>query len=52
LTFGAQLVTVSAYSSEFNSHCSVTMWNSRTNYNIAGEYVTVQNCSLNRGEDV
>jgi hypothetical protein len=50
VTFGAQLETVTAYSSELNSHCSVTLWNS--DYNIAGEYVTVQNCSLNRGEDV
>jgi hypothetical protein len=30
----------------FNLHCSVTLWNSRTNFNTTGEYVTVQNCSL------
>jgi hypothetical protein len=37
---------------EFNQHCSITLRNSRTNFNTAGEYVTVQNCSLYRGEDV
>jgi hypothetical protein len=35
---------------EFNLHCSVTLWNARTSYNIAGEYVTVQNCFQYLGE--
>jgi hypothetical protein len=35
------------------SHCfSVSIGNWRRNFNTAGEYVTVQNCSLFRGESV
>jgi hypothetical protein len=33
VTFGAQRGAVTDY-------CSVTLWNSRTNFNKAGEYVT------------
>jgi hypothetical protein len=40
-------------SSEFNfTLFSLPIRNSRTNFNIAGEYVTVQNCSLFRGKYV
>jgi hypothetical protein len=40
-------------SSESNfSLFSVHIRNSKRNFNVAGEYVTVQNCSLFRREDV
>jgi hypothetical protein len=41
--------TMTSSCSEFNSHLSVTQL---TNFNIAGEYVTLQNCSLYRKEYV
>jgi hypothetical protein len=37
VTFGAQLGIVTGYNSEFKLHCSVTLWNSRMNFNIAGD---------------
>jgi hypothetical protein len=42
------LFLASEYSSELNLHFSVTLWNSRRNFNKAGEYVTVKNFSLIR----
>jgi hypothetical protein len=51
-TFGAERGTVTEYGSELNSHCSVTLRNLRLNFNIAGEYVTVHDYLLFRGECV